>query len=143
MNVGGDGALVKDGDEPNAEGTVYDGLENHFTFRAKTKAEETPTGYKPVVRMILQRRDKSEIPAHTQADELYSGIWADLAVVLKPYKSPLMTGVSAYLQGVMKLRDDTRLGGIDPFDVRDDIEDDVALVGSMGTGEGGFFEDDQ
>jgi len=128
LNIGEHGALIKDGDNSkNKDGAVYDGLENHYTIKAKSKAIRKNGGFMPKIEFKIVDRFKNRVPEHLIADEIYSGAWFDIALNLKPYSSQMGTGISAYIAGIMKLKDDTRLGGMDPFEVRDDITEDNAF----------------
>ena len=121
-------SLFKDGDKTvDGRGKVYDGLEGHYTVKIKTKAEEMSTGvFKSPQGLVLRyARTNEDIPLEEQADQLYSGAWYDVAVSLSAYDTLGTKGVTAYLQGVSKLVNDTRLGGADPFsEARDDLPEE-------------------
>lgn len=126
LTIGGDGALFKKGDDQtNKEGKVYDGLEGHYTFKVKSKAVRDANGnFKPKIEFKVVDKNNQNIPVHAIRDEVYSGVWADVVFTLSPYSYMGKTGITAYLGGVMKLIDDGKLGGSDPFSGgRDDIED--------------------
>lgn len=122
--IDGDGSVIKDGDnclQKNSD-KPYDGLAGNFVVKMKANAVQNDDGtFKPKVDLRLVRADKSEIRKHEIADEIYSGAWVDISCTLFPYKFLGKTGVTVYLNGIQKLKDDVKLGGFDPFEVRDDI----------------------
>ena len=83
LKVGADGAVIKDGDKTvNKEGVIYDGLEDHWTIKVKTKAVQKSNGtYAPKVKFPLKYRSNEDIPTEALANELYPGIWADVSVI--------------------------------------------------------------
>lgn len=120
-------SVIKDGDKTvDKSGKIYDGLEGHHLIKASTHSEKKPDGtYKPKQGLILRYRTNEDIPQEDLANQLYSGAWYDIVVFFSPYVYMGKKAVTCYLQGVMKLANDTRLGGLDPFsEGRDDIEDD-------------------
>lgn len=132
LTIGGEGALFKKGSEQtNKEGKIYDGLDGHYTFKVKSKAVKGPDGnFKPKIDFKLVDKHNQNIPAHAVRDELYSGCWADVAFSLSPYEYMKKVGVTSYLNGVMKLADDSKLGGSDPFgEARSDISDAASFDG--------------
>ena len=65
-------------------------------------------------------------------DELYSGCWARVSVNFAGYNNSGNRGIGAYINNVMKIRDDTRLGGTsataeEDYDDDDDDEDEDLL----------------
>jgi len=127
--IGAEGGLLKDGDElRNKDGVVYDGLEGHYALKVKTKAIlNSSGGFSPRMAFKIVDKNKNTIRAHEIADRVYSGVWADVALTFSPYKSGINMGVTTYLSGIQVLFDDTRLGGSDPFTVREDIESSVGF----------------
>lgn len=126
LAIGKEFGLFKKGDEQkNKEGKVYDGLQGHYTFKVKSKAVKGADGsFKPRVEFKVVDKNNNPIPAHSIRDEVYSGIWADVVFTLSPYEYMKKQSVTVYLGGVMKLADDAKLGGSDPFGAaRSDIED--------------------
>lgn len=67
------------------------------------------------------------------ADEIYSGMWANVLIRFKCFNVPGNKGISCYLNLVQKVRDDQPLGGAAPkaedvFDaIEDDDDDDLGL----------------
>lgn len=120
------GAIFKDGDKQlNKDGNIYDGLKNHNTVLVKSKAIKTETGFKPKVAFKILDKYKEAILRDKIADTMYSGIYADVAFNLTGYVFAKEPGIALYLSGVMKLADGETLGGSDPFEVRDDVEDEI------------------
>lgn len=129
------GSLLKDGDKTtNKDGQIYDGFENNFFIKAKTNAVFSDGVYKPKIGFKLVRWDKSEIKHDEIENEIYAGCWANVMITLSPYKSPLGSGVTVYLGGIQKTYDDTRFGGLDPFEVVEiegSFDDDRTPVESL------------
>ena len=75
-------------------------------------------------------RHRNEI---MDADEIYSGMWANVLIKFKCFNVPGNKGISCYLNLVQKVRDDQPLGGAAPkaedvFDaIEDDDDDDLGL----------------
>jgi hypothetical protein len=64
-------------------------------------------------------------------NELYSGCWARVSVNFSGYNNSGNKGIGAYINNIMKLRDDVRLGGTSATaeeDFADDDEDDEDLL---------------
>jgi len=67
------------------------------------------------------------------ADEIYSGMWANVMIKFKCFNVPGNKGISCYLNLVQKVRDDTPLGGAAPkaedvfAAIDDDDDDDLGL----------------
>lgn len=122
--------IIRDGDKTkNADGIIYDGLEDHFLIKAKTGVTEMSDGsYKLKVPLALKYRSNVDIETENLADELYSGMWADVAVTFQGYIFMKKPGVTVYLNGVMKLKNDERLGKANPFEARDDIVEEEILT---------------
>lgn len=132
LTIGGEGAVFKNGaDQMNKEGKIYDGLEGHYTMKIKSKAVKSPNGdWQPKIAFKIVDKHNQNIPAHSVRDELYSGCWADCVFTLSPYEYMKKTGITVYISGVMKIYDDTKLGGSDPFGAaRDDIQDAATFDG--------------
>ena len=124
LNDGNDYSFFKIGNESkNKEGKIYPGVENAFTFQAKQAAINTENGPRPKFDLALKSRKNDVIPPQDVRAEFYSGVWADLAINVAPYEYMKKQSFTAYLNGVMKLADDERLGASDPFSARDDIAD--------------------
>jgi len=127
----GDGAIIKDGDKTvNKDDVVYDGLAGHWIVKAKTKAEMNEAGnHKPKIKFPLNDKYGVAIPKDKQADELYSGMWADIAINIKGYEfAKKKRGATVYLAGVMKIKNGERIGGNNAFEgyTREDVEEDEA-----------------
>ncbi len=125
--IHGDGAVIKDGDKmKNSDGVIYDGLEDHYCVKISTYGKKMPDGtYQPKVKFPIKDRMNEDIELSEQANQLYSGIWCDVSVNMQGYVYLKNRGVVCYLNGVQKLKNDKRLGGHNPFEVRDDVEDDM------------------
>ena len=127
LKIHQDGSIIKDGDKMlNRDGVVYDGLEDHYCIKVKTKADlKSDNTYAPKVKFPLKYRSNEDVPTEALASEFYSGIWADVSINFKGYVfAKKKFGVTAYLGGVMKLKNGERLGGSNPFEARDDIVED-------------------
>lgn len=64
-------------------------------------------------------------------NDLYSGCWARVSVNFAGYNNSGNKGIGAYINNIMKIRDDTRLGGTSATaeeDFADDDEDDEDLL---------------
>jgi hypothetical protein len=125
-DVGEAGAIFKPGDNFINKNTEepYDGFPGHLCFRAKSNAKQDDDGnYSPVFSFRVVDTRNKDIPRHEWDTEVYSGVWADVAVNFSPYGKTGATppGVSTYLIGIMKLKDDSRLGASSPFESRDDV----------------------
>jgi len=125
MIVGEEKHTFKDGDEELSKSTEkpYDGCADHYTLKLKMDAVQNEDGtFKPKFDLKLLFADKSPIRKHEIAGEIYSGVWADVSFSLSPYNYPKgNVGVTGKLWGILKLKDDVKLGGVDPFDDRSDI----------------------
>lgn len=129
--TGKERALFKDGDKAvsGSTGKPYDGLPGHLYFKAHTAAEKVGEGFraKQDLKLVLwdsRTQTKQSVDRGFIADHFYSGIWADVSLNFAGYLYMKKPGVTVYLGGIMKLLDDRRLGGFDPFEARDDIEVD-------------------
>lgn len=64
-------------------------------------------------------------------NDLYSGCWARVSVNFSGYSNSGNKGIGAYINNIMKLKDDVRLGGTSATaeeDFSDDDEDDEDLL---------------
>jgi hypothetical protein len=126
-STGEAGAIFKVGDNAtDSNDEPYEGMAGMMTLRAKTGAEETATGYKPKVPIQIVDHRNRPIPREELDELIYSGVWADLSITLSPYPTTgvVPAGVTCYLNGVMRLIDDERLGGGgNQFEARDDLEE--------------------
>ena len=118
------GSLFKDGDKMINKKTKkpYDGCAGHYVLQTTTDAIETPEGF-AVARGQLHLKNAANevIPETKRASELYSGIWANVLLKFSVYDAAGNRGVKAYLSGVQKLKNDTRLGGFDAFEEEADF----------------------
>lgn len=124
-----DYSIIKDGDLLlSKEGKKYDGFEDHYTIKAKTKAERKNAGepFKAAIPIILTYWNKEVILPEDYSQELYSGILANVCVNLTAYESGKRKGLTVYLVGVQKLKDAPRLGGFNPFEIREDIVEETS-----------------
>ena len=65
------------------------------------------------------------------ANDLYSGCWARVSVNFSGYNNSGNEGIGAYINNIMKLKDDTHLGGTSATaeeDFADEDEDDEDLL---------------
>lgn len=125
MVVGEEKHTFKDGDEELSKSTEkpYDGCADHYTLKVKMDAVENEDGtFRPKWDLKVLYADKNPIRKHDIASEIYSGVWADVSLSLSPYNFPKgNVGVTGKLWGILKLKDDVKLGGVDPFEDRSDI----------------------
>ncbi len=117
LKWGDDGCPLKYGEDiVNAEDVVYDGFENHFVIKAKTNASLQKDGeWKTKIPLQLVLPNREAIEGADIAKQFYSGCWADVSCNISGYKAGKNIGVTFYLSGVMKIRNDDRLGSIDHF----------------------------
>lgn len=106
---------IHDGDEDKAA--------DHPEFRGMWYFNASSTR-KPQV--LDENKDEMLDP-----NELYSGCWARVSVNFAGYNNSGNKGIGAYINNIMKLKDDTRLGGTSATaeeDFDDDDEDDEDLL---------------
>ncbi len=126
--LGAKGGLVKDGDKQvNKDGVVYEGLKNRLTLRVQANAVRGNNGtFAPVISFPIVYKDKTPIQNHELSSEIYSGCWCNVAVNLSVYDFAGNVGITAYIAGIQKIKDDKKLGGSDPFENVSDMSEDVA-----------------
>lgn len=124
LKFGTTGSIIRDGDEiTDGEGNPLEKFANAWVLKAKTKAQNEDGG-PPMAQLKLVDRRGVAIEKHLLEDMFYPGVIADVQMQVKAYNSAGNKGITCYLSGVMKVKDGERLGGINVFETRDDIEDD-------------------
>lgn len=124
VKFGNSESFLKDGDEiTDGEGNPLEKFAGCWVLKAKTKCK-SPEGGPPIASLKLVDKRNQSIPRDELEDEFYPGCFADVTIQVKPYKAGANLGITAYLSGVMKIADGERLGGINVFETRDDIEDE-------------------
>lgn len=128
LTIGGEGALLKDGDNmlKADTGLPYDGNEGMYLFTAKTRGTKNASG-KIVTKfpIAFYRADgKSRISEDEILEEFYPGAWVSLQVSISPYLKGTNKGFTVYLNSVQKVADDDQIGGGGYFD--DESEEEAA-----------------
>ena len=117
--VNAEGSLLKDGDEArDAGGNPRAELAGFLTWQVKKTAkrdsktapfaEQYPIAFQDATGRAIE-------PAFIDR-EIYSGVYCDVGFTLATYEVNGNQGVTAYLNGLRKVRDGQRLGGFNPFD---------------------------
>lgn len=117
-----DKSVIKDGDEIlNKDGNPRPELQGHYLLKCHVNAIQDKDGNfttKFPLQLKLwdtQTQQRVDVAREAIADHFYSGVWLNIALSFCVFDVSGSTGVSTYLNGALKLIDDTRLGGHDPF----------------------------
>jgi hypothetical protein len=112
-----EGSLLKDGGRPNSRGEVRAELADCLTWQVKKSAmrENKNDAFTEKYPIALQDATGRAVEPHFIEREFYSGVYADVALTLSVYEVNGNAGVTAYLNGLRKVRDGERIGGFDPF----------------------------
>jgi len=110
---------LRDGDGQKPRGGNY-GDECKGCYVLNTSSKRQPI-------LVNQKRQPIVDP-----NEIYPGIWANVAINFACFSMQANSGISCYLNGVQKVRDDEPLGGYvaraeDMFTVMEGEDDDLGL----------------
>lgn len=111
-------SLLKDGDNAtDAGGNARQELAGFLTWQIKKSAyrENKNEEFAEKFPLILRTSAGAPIEDAFIDREFYSGVVCDVAFALSTYSVNGKSGVTAYLNGLRKVRDGERLGGHDPF----------------------------
>lgn len=113
-----EGSLLKDGDEArDAGGNPREELAGFLTWQVKKSAFREAKTEVFSEQYPITFRDAMGNPVEAQFidRDFYSGVYCDVAFTLATYEVNGNAGVTAYLNGLRKVRDGARLGNFDPF----------------------------
>lgn len=117
--VNAPGSLLKDGDEAkDASGNPRAELAGYLTWQVKKNAQRDAKTdpFTEVYPIAFQDATGRAVESQFIDREFYSGVICDVAFTLATYDTNGNKGVTAYLNGLRKVRDGERIGGFNPFD---------------------------
>lgn len=111
-------SLLKDGDNSvDQNNNPREELAGSFTWQIKKNGyrESKTEDFAEPFPLTFHNSLGKPVEAAFVDKEFYSGVYADVALTLATFDTKGNKGVTAFLNGLRKVRDGARIGGFDPF----------------------------